>query len=119
MLLGSFLILLTAGTSGAALAALHLRSAARPPRAAFGALHGLMGSAGLLGLVIALRGPPRGVAMGVGAFGMIAAVLFSVALVVGLALLVLRRRLSGAIIALHASIAIAGIVILAAYAFVG
>ena len=118
MLLGSFFVLLAAGTLGSVLAALHLRSDAPPPRA-FGALHGVVGGAGLLGLVIALRGPPRGVAMGVGAFGTVAAVLFSVTLVVGLALLVLRRRLSGAIIALHASIAIAGIVILAAYAFVG
>jgi hypothetical protein len=119
MLLVSFLTLLAAGTFGAVLAALHLRPGAPRPRAIFGALHGLMGGLGLLGLLVALRGPPRGVAMGAGAFGGIAAALLAVALVVGLAVLMLRRRLSGAIIAVHASIAVAGIVILAAYAFAG
>ena len=66
MLLLSFVLLLIAALLGTALAALHLRAGnASPPRWPLGALHGLLGAAGLVTLLLALRGPPRGEAMGV------------------------------------------------------
>jgi hypothetical protein len=121
MLLLSFWLLLIAGLFGSVLAALHLRSGAVPPKAAFGILHGLLGGAGLAALLLALRGPPRGLAMGVGSFGGIAAALLVLALLVGLVIAVMsirRRRPPGLVIGIHATIAISGIVILAAYIFV-
>jgi len=73
-------------------------------------------------LLIALAGPPRGVAMGVGAFGRIAAVLLALTLLAGLGILVVRlrrRRVPALLIGMHATIAISGVVVLAAYALVG
>lgn len=121
MLLLSFSVLLIAGLFGGMLAALHLRTGAVPPKATFGVLHALLATIGLAALLLALRGPPRGLAMGVGAFGRVAAVLLVLALVAGLIMLVgrlRRRRTSGLLIGIHATIAISGIVILAAYTFV-
>jgi hypothetical protein len=116
MLLLSFFLLLIAGLFGGVLAALHLRSGAVPPKAAFGILHGLLGAVGFATLLLALRGPPRGAAMGVGSFGGIAAALLVLALLAGL--VIRRRRSPGLLIGTHATIAISGIVILAAYTFV-
>jgi hypothetical protein len=123
MLLLSFVLLLIAALLGTALAALHLRAGnPRPPRWLLGALHGLLGIGGLVALLLALRGPPRGEAMGVGAFGRVAAVLLAVALLAGLAVLAARlryRRVPALAIGIHATIAVSGVVILAAYALVG
>ncbi len=123
MLLLSFVLLLLATLLGTVLAGLHLRSRrAGPPHWAGGALHGVLGVAGLGALLLALRGPPRGEAMGVGGFGDIAAVLLAIAVVAGLAALVARRRyrrVPGLVIGIHASIAVSGVVILAAYTLVG
>ncbi len=123
MLLLSILLLLIAALLGTAVAALHLRTGnARRPRWPFGALHGLLGVAGLAALLLALRGPPRGEAMGVGAFGRIAAVLLAVALLAGLAVLATRvryRRVPSLVIGIHATIAVSGVVMLAAYTLVG
>ena len=119
----SFGLLLVAALIGNGLAALHLRAErTAPPRWAFGAIHGLLGAIGLATLFIALRGPPRGVAMGVGAFGRIAAVLLAMALLAGLAIVAIRlrrRRVPGLVIGIHATLAVSGVVILAAYALVG
>jgi hypothetical protein len=93
-----------------------------PPAWPFGASHGVLGAIGLIMLLLALRGPPRGEAMGVGAFGRIAAVLLAMALLAGLAILVVRlrhRRTPGLLIGIHATLAISGVVILAAYTLVG
>jgi hypothetical protein len=122
MLLLSFIVLLLAALLGSVLAAMHLRGEKAPPGWLPGALHGLLGAIGFALLLLALRGPPRGEAVGVGAFGRIAAVLLALALVAGLAILVSRlryRRIPGLVIGIHATIAISGVVILAAYAFVG
>jgi hypothetical protein len=124
MLLLSFVLLLIAALLGTALAALHLRGVgnARPPRWVWGALHGVLGTIGLGALVLALRGPPRGEAMGVGPFGRIAAVVLTLALLAGLAVLLSRlryRRMPGLVIGIHATIAVSGVVILAAYTLVG
>ena len=86
-----------------------------------GSVHGALGVAGLVTLIAGLAGPPRGVAMGVGAFGRIAAVLLALALAAGLTIMVIRlrsRRLPVLLVAMHLTIAITGIVILAAYALV-
>jgi hypothetical protein len=123
MLVLSFVLLLIAALLGTALAALHLRAGNhRPPRWLLGALHGSLGIVGLGVLLLALHGPPHGEAMGVGAFGRIAAVLLAVALLVGLAVLAARlryRRVPGLVIGIHATIAVSGVVILAAYTLVG
>jgi hypothetical protein len=116
MLLLSFCLLLIAGLFGGVLAALHLRTEAVPPKPAFGVLHGLLGAVGFAALLLALRGPPRGEAMGVGSFGGIAAALLVSALLAGL--VIRRRRMRGVLIGIHATFAISGIVILAAYTFV-
>jgi hypothetical protein len=119
----SFALLLITALLGSVLAALHLRAAsAKPPPRPFGALHGILGAIGLTALVLALRGPPRGEAMGVGAFGHIAAVLLLLALLSGAAVLAVALRyrwVPGLVIGIHATIAISGMVILAAYTLLG
>jgi hypothetical protein len=60
--------------------------------------------------------------MGVGAFGRISAILLAIAVVAGLAVLIARlryRRAPGLVIGIHATIAVSGVVILAAYTLVG
>jgi hypothetical protein len=101
------------------LALWHLRateSASRPPLIA-GIAHGVVGAAGLAILLLALRGPARGVGAGVGSFGTIAAVLFAAALLSGVGLLLLQRK--GIVIAIHAGIAISGYVLLLAWSSLG
>jgi hypothetical protein len=117
----SLVLVLIAAALGALLVWLHLRPDAPRPRWELGALHGVLGAGGLATLVLALQGPPRGEAMGVGAFGRIAAVLLAFALAMGLVLLIRRRRgrLTSGPIGIHATIAISGVVILAAYTLVG
>jgi hypothetical protein len=122
MLLASFTLLLIAAALGSVLAALSLRPGLPPPAPMYGVLHGCLGAGGFVALLIALRGPPRGVAMGVGSFGALAAVLLGVALLAGLIMLAVRarvRQVPGLIIGIHATIAISGIVILAAYTLMG
>jgi hypothetical protein len=123
MLIAAFAILGAALLLGSVLAVLHLREpgAARPPRR-FGALHGLLGIAGFLALLLALRGPARGLETGTASFGLIAAALVGLALLAGggiLATRLLRRRLPGALLGIHATLAVGGVVILAAYVLVG
>src|ERR1700722_19526476 len=122
MLLLSFTLLLTAALLGGVLAAVHLRTESAPPGPVFGALHGLVGIAGFVALLLALRGPPRGEAMGVGGFGRTAAALLAVALILAIPIILVRlrhRRIPGIVIGAHATIAVSGVVILAAYTLVG
>ncbi len=113
-------LLCAAALLGLGLATLHLAS--RPPvrRAALLAYgHGLLGAAGLLALLPALAGPPRGVAQGAGQFGLVAAVLLALALLLATVLLAarLRRRaLPSLVVGMHATLAIGGVVMLAAWA---
>ena len=119
----TFGLLLLAGSLGGLLATLHGRASPAAIAAwPVGILHGLFGSIGLIALVFALRGPPHGAAAGVAGFGRIAAVLLAAALMASLPLVLarLRRRPPpGLLIGVHASLAISGIVLLAAYTFVG
>jgi hypothetical protein len=123
MLLLSLSLLVAVAVLGSVLGAVHLRAGGgAPPGWLPGALHGLLGTAAFVTLLLALRGPPRGEAMGVGAFGRIAAVLAATALLAGLAILVVRlrsRRVPGLLIGIHATIGVSGVVVLAAYTLLG
>jgi len=122
MLLLAFALLLTTALFGGVLAALHLRTEPRPPGPIYGAIHGLIGIAGVVALLLALRGPPRGAAMGVGDFGRVAAALLAIALLPAIPIVFVRlrhRRIPGLVIGAHAMIAVSGVVILAAYTLVG
>jgi hypothetical protein len=123
MLLLSFSLLLLAALLGGVLAALHLGAGRmRPLRWPVWALHGLLGLSGFGVLLLGLRGPPRGVAMGVGGFGRVAAILLALALLAGAEILFERlrhRRLPVLMVGLHATIAIGAVVVLAAYTLVG
>lgn len=121
MLPAAFGLIAFAVLLGTLLALLHLRPAGRSPPWPIGVLHGLMGAAGLGALLVALRGPPRGVTFGVGPFGLFAAALLALALLAGLgiaAVLYLGRR-PGTLLAAHAMLAVAGFVILASYTLLG
>ncbi len=113
-------VLTVAVVAGAILAAWHLKAAdgtsRRPPLAA-GIAHGVVGIAGLVVLLFALQGPARGVAAGVGSFGIASAGLFMGAVLTGIAFLLLKR--SGFAIAVHAAIAITGYVLLLAWNSLG
>ena len=101
------------------LALWHLRATdegTRPPFTA-GVAHGIVGTVGFVLLLLALRGPLRGVAAGVGSFGTVAAVLFGGALLTGTALLLLRRKTM--VMTIHAGIAITGYVLLLAWNSLG
>jgi hypothetical protein len=113
-------LLTLAVAAGSALAIWHLRvneSGGRRPPVAAGIAHAIIATIGLGILLLALRGPPRGVANGAGSFGTIAAFLFAGALVTGIALALLRRK--PLVMAVHAAIAITGYAIVLAWASLG
>ena len=85
-------------------------------------VHGGIGAVGLSLLLVALQGPRRGDAMGVGSFGIMAASLFGIALAVGPAIPFLAKRfprVTGVVIATHASLAITGFVLFLAWISIG
>jgi hypothetical protein len=86
----------------------------RLPRAA----HGLVGLSGFALLLGALSGPPRGVAMGAGSFGRVAAGLIGLGVIMAAVAIWTRGRgsKSGPLaLGLHATFAVGGLVLLAAY----
>ena len=112
MLIAAFVVLGTAVLLGSALAILRVRTdgAAAPPWW-FAGLHGIFAIAGLGCLLLALRGPPRGLATGTASFGLMAAVLTVLAALVGGGLLathLFKRRLPGVVIGVHATLAPSG-----------
>jgi hypothetical protein len=120
MLIAAFIILAGAVSLGSWLALVHLRSEAAVPVAWWlGALHGLIGLGGLGLLALALRGPPRGLEQGTASFGTISATLIVLAALFGG--LILTRRFkhqrTGTLIGIHATLAVSGLVVLAAYVF--
>jgi hypothetical protein len=123
MLIAAFTSLGAAVLLGAALAVLNLRSEPGAPAPwPLAALHGLLGIAGFSCLVLALGGPPRGVDKGVASFGVISAALFTLALLTAGGILVSHRikgRRAEALIGVHATFAVSGFVVLAAYLFMG
>ena len=82
-----------------------------------GLAHGALGAVGLAALLLALRGPARGVAAGAGSFGAVSAALFAGAVATGIVVLVLRRKPLA--ITIHAGIAITGYVLLLAWNSLG
>ena len=120
-MLSAVAVLATAMLLGAALAALYLRGGTEPAvPLLFGALHGLIGIGGLGCLVAALRGPPRGLDQGTASFGSIAATLLALAAFAGLGVMLIshaKKRRVGTLIGLHATLAISGFAVLAAYLF--
>ncbi len=122
MLIAAFLILACAVLLGSVLAVLHLRMTptAMPPQWPLAALHGTLAVVGLCCLVLALRGSPQGLDRGTASFGIIAAVLLALAALLGawfLAARVFKKRIGGGTIGIHATLAVSGFVILAAYIF--
>ncbi|MEO9190029.1 MAG: hypothetical protein ABI224_08500 [Acetobacteraceae bacterium] len=117
--LPSLLVISATAVLGLALALLHGLRRTRLPRLA-GPLHGILGACGLVLLLIALRGPARGVAYGAGGFGTMAAILLGCAILAGLLVLRARLRTRDPMVAIgiHATLAIFGLVLLAAYASV-
>jgi hypothetical protein len=121
MLIAAFIALGIAVSIGSGLAIQHLRTeSAKPPPWPLALLHVIFAVGGLGCLVLALRGPPRGLDQGTGSFGIIAAALIVMAAFVGGWMLVARivkRRPAGILIGMHATLAVVGFVILTAYVF--
>lgn len=118
MLTAAIWVLGLATLGGVSLLALAQRS--RPAGRVWlaGAAHGMLGLAGFAFLLAGLGGPARGTQTGTAGFGVIAAVLIGAGLALGLVLFAARlRRRSGAalLIGLHATLGVAGLVMLAAY----
>jgi hypothetical protein len=130
MLNAVFALLALAAALGAFLALSFMREgkavpAAVPPRAGvcrLGLVHGGLGGIGLISLIVALRDGAVHPAAGVAGFGQVAAWLFGGALLFGLAILAMARAGRGRasiLIAVHATLAIAGIVVLMAVVLAG
>lgn len=123
MLTTAFALLGGAVALGTVLAVLYLRrQGGGRPAWPFGALHGALALGGFAALLVALRGPPRGLMTGTAGFGALAAWFLGAAALLGGAILagrLLRRRFGSALIGVHAAVAVCGLVILAAYVFVG
>ena len=120
MLVAAFVILAFAVLLGSVLAISHLQREDHAPSWSPAALHGLVAISGLSCLALALRGPPRGLDQGTASFGLIAIALIALAALVGVGLLaarVFKRRIAGIMIGVHASLAVIGFVVLAAYIF--
>ena len=110
VLLLAFALLLSAAVLGGVLAALQLRTERCHHRHERPRRH------------LGQRGPPRGEALGVGQFGRISAALLAMTVVVAIPIVVVRLRrrdVPGLVIGAHATIAISGMVVLAAYTLVG
>lgn len=123
MLILAFYLLLLTALLGLVLATLHLQAGRmRPLRWPVWGLHGALGLAGFIVLLLCLGGPPRGEAMGLAQFGRIAAILLAVTLLAGGEMLFERlryRRLPILLVGLHATLAIGAVIVLAAYTLVG
>ncbi len=119
MLTSAFFLLCLAVLIGSLLAVLAMQRAGQAsPHWPLAALHGLAALGGFACLLLALRGPARGLDQGTGSFGLLSVWLLAPAALIGLGLLAARlrrRRLSGFQIGAHATLAICGFVVLLAY----
>jgi hypothetical protein len=119
MLIAALAAMLAAICLGLWLSAMYLIRE-EPPKTipVTGMLHGAAGLAAVALLLLALRGPPRGVHTGAGGFGWTAFGLMAAALAGGLTILTFHLRRKGAptlLIAMHAMLGIAGGVMLSAW----
>jgi hypothetical protein len=122
MLIAAFDMLGIAVLAGTVLAILYLRSEGGAPPWWLAAMHVAFALAGLGCLLLALRGPPHGLEQGTGSFGAIAAALIGLAALIGgrlVAARLLKKRPPGMLVGIHATLAVCGFVILAAYVFTG
>jgi hypothetical protein len=123
VLIAAFVILSVAVLLGIVLAVQHLRSAGAVVSAwVLAGIHGLLAIGGFGCLLLALGGPPRGLATGTASFGKIAAVLIALAALVGGVILTthfLKRQIPGIMIGIHATLAVSGFVFLATYILLG
>ncbi|MGC2462908.1 MAG: hypothetical protein WA446_18355 [Steroidobacteraceae bacterium] len=123
MLGTAFVILSVVVLLGSVLAHLHSQTGNRTEwHWPLATLHGLFAITGLGCLVLALVRSPRGLDQGNASFGIGAAALLALAALVGLTFLatqVLKGRHAGILIGIHATLAVSGFVVLAAYVFVG
>ncbi len=117
MLTISVWLLSIATAAGTILVLWHMRGS-RPPLLA-GIAHGIAGILGLAALLLVLRGPPRGVAMGAGSFGPMSGWLLGGAVASGAALLILRRKAPAVVMAVHGGLAVTGYVLFMAWYSVG
>jgi hypothetical protein len=108
----AFYILCAAVVIGTVLAIPYLRGASNRSPWPIGVAHGALGTAGLAALLPVLRRglPPS--AMGTAGLVSAAAMLLGGALLLGLVIGLRRRRPAGVLVAVHASVAIAGFVVL-------
>jgi len=123
MLRVAFDVLIAAAAMGGGLAVLYLRGAgATTPHPALPLAHGALGAFGLALLVAVLRrGLPPAVD-GTSGFGIIAAAFLGLTLALGLLIAFAQwrgRRPGGLLVATHASLAIAGVVVLATLVALG
>jgi hypothetical protein len=120
MLTAAFMTLAAAVLLGTGLAVAHLRSeiAAFVP-GWLDALHAVIGLGGLGLLALALREPTRGLDQGTGSFGMISAALIALAALIGGAIFLrrLKQQCASALLTIHATLAVTGFVMFAAYFF--
>ncbi len=119
MLIAAITAMLAAIGLGLWLSALYLIRE-EPPKTipVAGMFHGASGLAAVVLLLLALRGPPRGLHTGAGGFGWTAFALMAAALAGGVTILTFHLRRKGAptlLIAMHAMLGIAGGVMLAAW----
>jgi hypothetical protein len=122
MLTAAFVILAIAVLLGCLLAMLYLRTEGAAAPWPLAALHGLVAVVGLFCLALALRGPLRGAEQGIADFGIFAVTLIGTAALIGVLSLVthlLKRLIPGILIGIHATLAVGGFAILAAYVLVG
>jgi hypothetical protein len=118
------LLLVMAALLGGALGVRRLAApgAAATPPGWLRLLHGALGLGGVVALRLALAGPPRGVAAGVGNFGWIAVGTLGIAFLLGLLVWLLGRVWrpgQGLMAGLHATVALLGLAILLVYLLLG
>ena len=117
----AFWTLASAVVLGSAVAIVDLRRGSAGGKSwLLAAVHGTLAVSGFGLLVWALPGSSRGLYSGTASFGVIAAVFLTLALLIGLGMLsarLLHKRFPGVLIGAHATLAVSGVVILAAYLF--
>ena len=122
LLTAAFAVLAIAVALGTVLFVLHLHSdPGGSARWKLAALHGLLGVGGLVGLTLALSHPPLRPDQGTAGFDKISVLLLAAAALLGGGIFAVRfagGSRAGTLIGIHATIAISGFVILAAYMLV-